>query len=161
MADNVTRFLERLFSDEDGIMHATTGSMEFFTESEFGPQTQQILGFMRNAWGSNNPLSYNEFQGDKVAAYLETMLGKEIIKMDFGREYSPVLYLTLRNQTNDPDLAKYAGDEKKLVKIIKDLKRLGADELSVEQGWLKSCHDGKYAAGKSGPGQWIIRAWWD
>ena len=155
MADNVKRFLERLFSDEDSVMYATTGSTEFSAGREFGPQTKQILAFMSPATGK--PLIYNDFNGDNVAGYLETVLSKEIIGMEFGREYSPVLYLRLRLSI-DPD-SEYAVDKAKLAKIIKSLKKLGADELSIEESQHIPCHDGK--VGETEGRKMVIRAWWD
>ena len=159
MPSDITRFLHRLFSNEEGIMSAKTGTIEFFAGREFSPQTRQILDFMRYGGSNNAPLSYNEFRGDKVATYLETMLGKEIIGMDFGREYSPVLYLRLRLPNNDSD-SECAVDKTKLAKIIKSLKKLGADELSVEESQHIPCHDGKVEE-TEGKKKMVIRAWWD
>lgn len=159
MENNVTRFLERLFSDEDSVMFASTGCMEYVAGREFGPQTKQILTFMRNGGPIlGKPLTYNAFRGDKVASCLEKMLGKEIIGMDFGREYSPVLYLRLRLKMSECS-NEYAVDEKKLAKIIKDLKKLGADELSVDESQYIPCHDGKVGVAEGN--KMVIRAWWD
>jgi hypothetical protein len=157
MDTDVTRFLEQLFSDK-GIMYATTGSMEFTPGRDFGPQTKQILSFMETG-KHKKPLEYNGFHGDAAATFLRNHLGKEIIGMDFGREYSPVLYLRLRLDGDSNPYPEYAVDEKKLAKILSKLKKLGADELSVEESQHIPCHDGK-VGGPEGT-KMVIRAWWD
>jgi len=114
---------------------------------------------MRHGGSDGTPLTYNDFDGELVARFLRERMGKEIIGLNFGREYSPVLYLRLRSQ-GDAE-SEYAVDEKKIAEIIKSLKRLGADELWVEKRQLKVCHDGKYENAQNGSHGRVIRAWWD
>lgn len=87
-------------------------------------------------------LVYNEFDGMKVAE----MLGwkREMLSLvEFGREYSPVLYLHFDHEKH-PDLA--AGDERKIIRFLDSI-RVEFGIMPNEWGWDTARNS--------------LRLWWD
>ena len=75
-------------------------------------------------------IQYNEFDGKKVSKFLAGLLAKGA-DVQIGREYSPVVYVTM------PRLAPTKGDRDKALAmaqaVMAEGKRLHADEFSVER----------------------------
>ncbi len=139
-SQNVKKFLEALFGERTQVMRATTGWREM-SPGPKSPETEAILGFV-------NDLEYNEFHGAKVAKFLWDHLGKDVWGLDFGREYSPVLYLEVKMEA--------------VAEIIKGLKALGADELFADRLSRHVCHEGDFHKSTvHRPKFMVIRAWWD
>ncbi|PTU30564.1 hypothetical protein [Stenotrophobium rhamnosiphilum] len=85
--------------------------------------------------------SYNNFEGEKVAAAMTEFRGK-VSSIEFGREGSPVLYIDLPYWTHQREETVLAGkgekipdnENAKLVERLKQvfIKKLAADEFDVE-----------------------------
>jgi len=95
--------------------------------------------------------SYNEFRGDNVANALRKMHDEGLImSAEFGREFSPVLYVTIpywttqRTKNLDEDERKFSPGERESMRqrIVEILQEAKPDELG-------GYHD------------WGVRAWWD
>lgn len=99
-----------------------------------------IIKFMREE-KNGKPLRYNDFNGGRVANFLDGLIDNgDAVGFRFGREYSPVLYLTVSQwvlqSKRTPEQMKVA-----IARIMEGFKALKADEVSC---------DGN-----------TIRAWWD
>lgn len=92
--------------------------------------------------------SYNDFNGVEVADALLALQRNDMVgRVEFGREYSPVLYLHVPWQivTGSGGKGRQLTEQERghaLVVIKKIMKQLKADEIDVR------------------PGD-VIRAWWD
>jgi len=85
---------------------------------------------------------YNEFEPEQVSDLLQTItvhpsnMAKQIIMVTIGREYSPVVYVEVKQELAEA-----------LVKIFRDLKN-PPQELSIER--------------EESPSEYVkVRAWWD
>jgi hypothetical protein len=97
--------------------------------------------------------SYNKFSGKKVADTLRKMHDEGLImSAKFGREFSPVLYVTIPFWTNQS--TKHVHD--------KDKRRLSPGEReSMRQRIVEILQEAMPDELGGGHHGWEIRAWWD
>jgi hypothetical protein len=121
------KLLDAIFNPDNGGVFATvqagTGFI-YLREEDLEP----ILKFVKG-------LRYNDFDGRKVSVYLRKLVrNKELFGLRFGREYSPVMYLTVPNEIAKRVIGELSGGVK-------------AKETDI--------------AGYYGETRTVIRAWWD
>jgi hypothetical protein len=117
-------------------------------------------------------LEYNKFDGKKLATCIEHLVLQNLVsKFRFGREYSPVLYVTVNPL--DDSMSKVSTNTVLLARTRHVLRTL-AEQCQPDELWgvppragAKSRHldkDGKWVTKSGGRGMvetgWI-RAWWD
>lgn len=131
---NVKQLLEIIYSENSDVMMAYV-QVSTSTKEE----CDLVLSFIAG-------LKYNEFNGKKVTDALKKIIGEETVStIRFGREYSPVLYLTVHKFDFKTDKSLDAkGFNARLDKIKTEFKKLGAQEIHVEG---------------EAPAQ--VRFWWD
>ena len=95
---------------------------------------------------------YNDFNGKKVSKWLKKLLLKGA-KVQVGREYSPVLHVTIPHQGD----SKAAVDKELAMaqSIMAQGKKLKADETSVERRTLLPIAVGNERS------RLVARLWWD
>jgi hypothetical protein len=109
--------LKAIFGDENGGVFATV---------TVSSDAEPALAFMET-------LQYNAFDGLFVAPYLRGLFKDgNLLRLRFGREYGPVLYLTVKNACSN--------------QVQEALRKLCADEVDVVSGDAET-H--------------VIRAWFD
>jgi len=146
---NPTKLLEIIFDENDSCVEGGPTVRESASITKSFPN-QSIIPFIQK-------LAYNAFNGAKVASFLVQMAKQgKIMSFRFGREYSPVLYLTVspyaKGLCDPPDKNIL---EIRIQKIIGALKKLKADE--VEREGAVEYHDDTGLVQEGG----IVRAWWD
>jgi hypothetical protein len=106
---------------------------------------------------------------------MRAVLGLEVVKIRFGvGGGSPVLYLTLRAPQDPadwkdvPPMPPFCDESfhpkrgtRSLAWLLKELKKLKADELTVENRRLLLCDEGVHSKATDERGCTVIRAWWD
>ena len=144
-----TQLTQAIFAN-DGTAGCTYGYVESSTIIDYGESSpfgvRPILAAVRSVD------SYNEWDGPKVARWLEKQavaFGGDVMSVRFGREGSPVLYLTIRKADGTDAESKpiRLTDEQRSSladKVISSAKRA---KLHPDEAWQES------------PG--VIRLWWD
>jgi len=127
---NMTKMIKAIYSDCSCSCAYVRERSIFGQESDY---KQMFEGMLQVG-------QYNGFRPGHVVAALREHI-KEISEISFGREYSPIMYITPAKVKKN---GRYFHSPTRIATLIKMLKALGADEV-----W------------EVNPETHEIRAWWD